>query len=326
MSDYTPFRGEYWAISEMRKLGIINSGSNYKQMLDTIIHNYGRTVRKEDLMELGQSISGIFFEAVHYFLSHRVYQLTKNLTDCFMKSSLRLTINDIKIEHSTFELSFHKDFRIPNTHTSMPGVMCGILNEKMSKVHLLRIRKDLAKREFEINRKISSMGVMWDNPMLYISTGCLESEIIWKNRVAQNIRQMGSIELSSILNRPIEDILKEYSERWKTNSELLVGLRIALATLCFLQLKQPEIEKVSNFDHPLMGNRADVSLLGRDCIACAFMRAAHFRTLVNERYHRDAMGYPRIIWVREHMVNRDGVIADFPKSVIKMGDDEFGEL
>lgn len=79
-------------------------------------------------------------------------------------------------------------------------------------------------------------------------------------------------------------------------------LTVVLATLCYMNTKNPDQQKYKFHDRPKLGIVAPTAVIvGSDFDRCPpgwHLRQAHFRTLGDERFRRDESGQARVIWVK----------------------------
>jgi hypothetical protein len=85
-------------------------------------------------------------------------------------------------------------------------------------------------------------------------------------------------------------------------------LKLALATLCYLNTADPDVAKYKFHNRPKLGAFSpDATIIGQKYEKAPpgwHLREAHFRTLRDPRFHRDDEGKPRVIWVRSAEVNK----------------------
>jgi hypothetical protein len=83
--------------------------------------------------------------------------------------------------------------------------------------------------------------------------------------------------------------------------------RLIMGVACYLNVKDPDLTLVKDPQRIHLGERPDISLLGKSFKNSPgwHLRRSHFRVLRHERFQRDDEGKPRVLWIRETEVGKD---------------------
>jgi len=265
-------------------------------------------------------------ESVHYFTSHRVLCVTKNLTEMLLKSKLKVETEHLHLPFGMFEVCFEKGLTVPGTQVQMPGVLVcvhsnqaneGFLNRFCDEVQgslPIKLKEEIKQRglpPIRINSKKSLISFRMIDPygsMLETSMLLFNFDTNYERAPDQTIEE--AIDHSPFLKDSDEPL----SERDKHVVKTVV--KLAFGVLCYLDTEDCQQELFKDRNRPKMGCSPNVLLLGKDCQS-AYMRCGHFAVLRHPRYKRRPDGTFNKIWIREHEVNPEGKLTEKnPKNII----------
>lgn len=293
MPEYVPYYGFSALMRKIEKITHqkLNSYDHFLDFSFTLM----KEGRKADFFTM-------IIESNHYFMSHHVLLLSKNLGESILNSKINIKLDNLKLPFSTFEVSFDKTMKIPNTDIPMPSVLCSFyesqstqdftdkfINDMQNKFHLQNPIQIFYPKRLVAFRMADPRP---DNPYL-------RSTFIFNldRDFCKDMDIDAAVENSPTLDSADSALDKEENLIVKTVAKLTLGV------ICYLNLENHEKEVVKDRNRPRMGITPKVLLLGKQCSPSAFMRSGHFRELAHQRFKRDDLGYTRKIWVREHQVN-----------------------
>ena len=65
------------------------------------------------------------FECVHYTLSHKIVNVTKNIGERFLGSKMNLRLSNIRLPYTLFEMSLREG--LPRPGTEHPDALCLVI-------------------------------------------------------------------------------------------------------------------------------------------------------------------------------------------------------
>jgi len=319
MPVYEPYCGMTRLVRHLQKKERSGSRYNPREFLVDAAREFWIANKHSDFLSTA-------VESVHYFTSHRVLCVTKNLTEMLLKSNLKVETEHIHLPFGMFEVCFEKGLTVPGTQVQMPGVLvcvhsnqsnegffnrfCGEVQDGLH-TEIKEAIKRMGSPQIKINtrkslvsfRMIDPYGAMPENSMLLFNF-----DTAYERAPDQTIEE-------AIENSPfLKDSDEPLSERDKHVVKTVV--KLAFGVLCYLDTEDCQKELFKDRNRPKMGCSPNIFLLGKNCQS-AYMRCGHFAVLKHPRYKRRADGTFNKIWIREHEVNSEGKLTEKdPKNIV----------
>jgi len=297
MPEYSPYYGMTSLMRRLEKTHNLKALNHYDELM-----SIGHTLLCEGKFA---DFFTALIEANHYFTSHQVLLLGKNLSEMLYRSKLKLRLDNLRLPFSTFEVDFDKTMKVPNTDIPMPSVLCSFYETQASREFAKKFCQDITKKfnlktnlEMQCPQKLIAFRMadpkasdFTVKPMLIFN---LDPDWCKDKDIEEIIEQSPVLKTADVpLNQEENQIMKAV-------------VKLTFGALCYLNLKNREAEAAKAHNRPRIGIPPSVLLLGKRCISSTFMRDGHIRTLAHERFRRDEYGFPRLIWIREHLVNPQG--------------------
>lgn len=304
MPKFEPYRGSMWLVRRMCKLDGIKTDP-----IQVLLKLSAETNLRGENSDGATAI----YELIHYTLSHRVLNVSKNIAERFMTSKMNVELNHLHLPCSIFEVCFESDMMVPGTNIQMPSCMViakpddaclgaiGGFMEQVVKIQALprqpSIHVDPALKNAFLIKYRDPLSPQEDiiAPMCHANLDLLRTE-------GKTVEQ--AIEELPLLQKAVRVTAMDDQDKMIQKNVMTV----VLATLCYLNTNKPDLQSYKFKDRPKLGTiPPTATLIGGRFDRCPpgwHLRSAHFRTLANERFRRDETGKARVIWVRSAEVSR----------------------
>ena len=301
MPEYIPYFGLSSLIRKVEKLTKRKFPNPYDQFL-IMAYEMIREGKMADFFTM-------VIEANHYFMSHRVLLLTKNLAEMLLKSKINVKLDHLRLPFSTFEVCFDKTMTIPNTNIHLPGVVCSFYESEVNQAFTTKFCQEITTK-FHTPQPVQ---VIYPKRLVaFRMTDPRNKDIFTKATLIFNL------DPDFAKDKDIEQVISEGPRLDSTDLPLdqteknivTTVVKLALGAICYLNLENHESEAFKDRNRPRLGITPNIFLLGKRCISSAFMRKGHMRTLSHDRFKRDDAGFPRLVWWREHTVNPHGNLKE----------------
>jgi len=326
MPEYGFFQGFGWAIRKrLKRNGVQVTPEIFEKiMLEQIAVEFAITETiGSDSVEMPHNAIQIYEECCHFFLSHQVIYCSPEFVNRILQTNLKVLLDRLYIPHHVFELCFPKGFKLPSGEKLEAAlVMVAPHQELQNAIDRITKRMDtIAKGVWE------KMGY----PRRDYSAQGWFKEVQLTDKVDLSIHALSPFENAFLhervptdASRSIEEVIRgmrdsvEYNHltgrvlSLSANEKLFMQkvCKIALGVVCYQNTKDPDIQPFKNQNRFKAGAvRPSEILVGNNMEAQAHrgwhLRSSHMRFLRDKRYRRDEGGKVRVIWVREHEVNRN---------------------
>jgi len=298
MNRFPPFEGMRYGLRTFREL----TGHRFEfiQGMQTLAD---ALIKQSDNGELTSKsflqITTLAWEMVHYGLSHKVVNVSKNLVNLLMASDMKIPRNALVVPFRVFELCPEEGAGIPSALVvySPTEMEANSLRKMMDLVGIGSSRSDVP--------TVRNLLIIF-----YRDKAMNQNHVILKNFDDQE-----------------DTSISEVIENWCWGPEpeamrptALSLLRLAFSTICYLNIENPDSVVWKNYNRPPLGEvKADSILLGSSFkqLVGHHLRSGHFRELRHERFQRTVDGAPRLVWVRPCEVSKEQEPAEpLPNKII----------
>ena len=317
MGTFHPYKGSAWTIRQFDKFQ--GTKTNIHAML---------MAQAAELNSIGESTDCtlVIFEIVHYSLSHKIINVSKNIAERFLSSKMKLAIDGLRLPNSIFEICFEDGLKIPGTDIQMPSCLVIAKVDEATVGALNAVTRSVCKRQIdvlqafreaaglkkfdykhwsEIDPKLPNMfSVKYRDPL--IPDGELVGPICHGNINFSKAEGMTVDEVIDGLPMIKHGHITPMDDRDKYIQKSI--FTTVLATLCYMNTKNPDAKPYKFPDRPRLGTiPPDAIVVGQAFDRCPpgwHLRSAHFRKLEHERFQRNEEGKAKIIWVRSAEVGK----------------------
>lgn len=316
MKQFAPYKGTVFTLRQAAKQERINF--NLVEMITKAAGHCNLAGEQTDCATM-------LYELVHYTLSHKVVNVTKNIGERFLKSEMKLRMSNLRLPFCVFEICFEQGLLIPGTDLQMPSclVISGIdditmnaihrymtmagehtLNERKQMFNVLGLPFGAQENKVTVDPELNKLfSIKYRDPTAIppsapICHGNVNSDEDEGKEIDEVIHSLPLVATSRLVTKMNELDMKIQIQ----------VMRAIMGALCYMNTAEPDMTDFKFPDRPKMGTIPPKAVvLGRNFSPYDewAMRAAHFKTLTHERYRRDESGKPRVIWVRPYEVNKD---------------------
>jgi len=237
-------------------------------------------------------------EHQHYFESHRVLLVTRELSEALYSSKIDFCLKYLRLPYSICEICFEQGLKVPGTNIQAPGTLVVAKPSQASMDAMDRFMKKAAGNglDMESYRNIFSMRYVMDDETLPEGMNSTYAMNI-------DLTKNGEMEIEDVIRKApdMEHVDATLNDEEKKNQAAI--MKLVIGALCYLSIDNAEKEDAKVFDRPRMGVKPSCLILGKNYKEIArHMRKGHIRRLRHEKYKRDEDGNVRMVWVHEHEV------------------------
>jgi hypothetical protein len=306
MPTFEPYQGSMWLVRRMCKLDSIKTDP-----IPVLLNLSAETNLRGENSDGATAV----YELIHYTLSHRVLNVSKNIAERFMASKMNVELNHLRLPCSIFEVCFESDMKVPGTDIPMPSCMViakpdeaclGAISGFMEHVVKIQAKTLTVKPSVYVDPALkNAFLIKYRDPLTpkeNIFAPMCHANLDLLKTVGKTVSE--AIEELPLLQKAVRvTAMNEQDKMIQKNV-----MTVVLATLCYLNTNEPDLQPYKFKDRPKLGTiPPTATLIGGSFDRCPsgwHLRSAHFRTLANERFRRDETGKARVIWVRSAEVGK----------------------
>lgn len=300
MERFPPFKGTTYAIRKLGEKG---------PQIELLAEIAGKCLINGGTADCIQGL----LEMVHYNLSHRVINVTKNLGERLLSTKIELELDNLFVPHHIFEICWENGLKIPGTDFQLPGCLV-ILRpddatfatvEQMAKkaephyggkIMLFELLKDMFSVKYHDPHDESITGaVVHCNVPSSMTKGLTVDQLI------DNLPEIHSFKDMDPTFRVTLDDRDKMIQKWVVTA--------VLTTLSYLNTSNPDVQPFKFKDRPRVGSiPPNATIVGSNFTRCPpgwHLRRPHMRWLRDERFKRDEQGRVRAIWIHAAEINKN---------------------
>lgn len=300
MEKFLPFKGTTYAIRKLGEKG---------PQLDILAEISGKCLARGSHPDCLQGL----LEMVHYNLSHRIINVTKNLGERLLSTKVELELENLFVPHHIFEVCWENGLKIPGTDLQLPGCLVIL---KPNEATFSAVKQMAKKAEPHYGGKIMIYEILKDmfsvkyhdpqdddisGAIVHCNVPAALTRGLTVDQLIDNLPQIRALqEANPDFNTSLDDRDKMI-QKWVVTA--------VLTTLSYLNTSNPDVQPFKFKDRPRMGAvPPNASIIGSNFTRCPpgwHLRRPHIRWLRDERFKRDEQGRVRAIWIHAAEINKE---------------------